>query len=171
VHLFNLNLLGNNCIFTFFRPVVKKEEGGTVSDRFKDDDYFFKPPSFINPRIKMKVDEKKVIDENKAIDEKEATEGNEFIEHDHEEHEYVFNSEYDYDPEYLVDDYETEKPKIITEQCGGILSEPFGRISSGKFPLPYENDQDCEWLIQAPEGTTVTINFLKFSLEKSKTCR
>ena len=101
VHLFNLELLGNNGIFTFFRPVVKKEEGGTVSDNFKDEDYFFKPPSFINPRIKMKIDEKKVIDENEATDE------NEFIEHDHEEHEYVFNSEYDYDPEYLVDDYET----------------------------------------------------------------
>ena len=93
----------------FFRPIVKKEEGGTVSDHFKDEDYFFKPPTFINPRIKMK------IDENKAIDEKEATDENEFIEHNHEEHEYVFNSEYDYDPEYLVDDYETEKPKIITE--------------------------------------------------------
>ena len=101
MHLFNLELLGNNGIFTFFRPVVKKEEGGTVSDNFKDEDYFFKPPSFINPRIKMKIDEKKVIDENEATDE------NEFIEHDHEEHEYVFNSEYDYDPEYLVDDYET----------------------------------------------------------------
>ena len=91
----------------FFRPVVKKEEGGTVSEHFKDEDYFFKPPSFINPRIKMKIDETNVIDENKAIDEKEATNENEFIEHDHEEHEYVFNSEYDYDPEYLVDDYET----------------------------------------------------------------
>ena len=107
MHLFNLELLGNNGIFTFFRPVVKKEEGGTVSDNFKDEDYFFKPPSFINPRIKMKIDEKKVIEENKTVDEKEATDENEFIEHDHEEHEYVFNSEYDYDPEYLVDDYET----------------------------------------------------------------
>ena len=87
----------------FFRPIVKKEEGGTVSEHFKDEDYFFKPPTFINPRIKMKIDENKAIDENK------------FIEHNHEEHEYVFNSEYDYDPEYLVDDYETEKPKIITE--------------------------------------------------------
>ena len=87
----------------FFRSIVKKEEGGTVSEHFKDEDYFFKPPTFINPRIKMKIDENKAIDENK------------FIEHNHEEHEYVFNSEYDYDPEYLVDDYETEKPKIITE--------------------------------------------------------
>ena len=100
------NLFG---LHFFFRPIVKKEEGGTVSEHFKDEDYFFKPPTFINPRIKMK------IDENKAIDEKEATDENEFIEHNHEEHEYVFNSEYDYDPEYLVDDYETEKPKIITE--------------------------------------------------------
>ena len=104
MHLFNLELLCNNCIFTFFRSVVKKEEGGTVSEHFKDEDFFFKPPSFINPRIKMKIDENKVIDENQAIEEKGATE---FIEHDHEEHEYVFNSEYDYDPEYLVDDYET----------------------------------------------------------------
>ena len=94
------NLFG---LHFFFRPIVKKEEGGTVSEHFKDEDYFFKPPTFINPRIKMKIDENKAIDENK------------FIEHNHEEHEYVFNSEYDYDPEYLVDDYETEKPKIITE--------------------------------------------------------
>merc|ERR1719228_993124 len=95
--------------------------------------------------------------------------------HKHVEHEYVLNTDYEYD-EYKDDDEVASesktKTKHDTEQpCGGILSEPFGRISSGKFPLPYENDCDCEWLIQAPKGTTITINFLKFSLEKSEKCR
>ena len=57
------------------------------------------------------------------------------------------------------------------QHCGGILSGPYGRISSGSFPLPYQNDQDCEWLIESPKGTRITLNFLKFSLEKSEKCR
>merc|ERR1712223_2092006 len=53
--------------------------------------------------------------------------------------------------------------------CGGTLTDPSGIISSPGFPLPYSNNVDCTWLIQAPPGSTIEIEFMSFDIEKSGT--
>ena len=65
----------------------------------------------------------------------------------------------------------------VCEVCGGVYVERSGNISSPYYPDPYPNDKQCVYVIRQPEGSTITLTFLRFSLEASyphgpnSTCR
>ena len=41
----------------------------------------------------------------------------------------------------------------------------------GNTGAEYENDMDCEWIIQASAGTTITFTFTYFDIELGSSCR
>ncbi|XP_066263228.1 exoskeleton protein RP43-like [Branchiostoma lanceolatum] len=49
--------------------------------------------------------------------------------------------------------------------CGGTLTAPEGSVSSPNYPSDYGNNENCEWIITAPEGSTVRLTFDSFNLE------
>nr|BAB60718.1 proacrosin [Halocynthia roretzi] len=53
--------------------------------------------------------------------------------------------------------------------CGGIreLLTDHGEFSSKHYPNYYDADSNCEWLITAPTGKTIELNFLSFRLAGS----
>lgn len=56
--------------------------------------------------------------------------------------------------------------------CGGILTEPNGRVQS---PDPdndglYEADVHCYWIVIAPEGKIIELNFTFVSLWSYEIC-
>ncbi|XP_026521487.1 CUB domain-containing protein 2 [Notechis scutatus] len=55
-------------------------------------------------------------------------------------------------------------------KCGGLLSAPYGNISSPNFPGLYPYDIDCTWLIVATEGSSVLLTFQHFDLEYHDNC-
>uniref|UniRef100_A0A8D2Q321 CUB domain containing protein 2 n=1 Tax=Varanus komodoensis TaxID=61221 RepID=A0A8D2Q321_VARKO len=55
-------------------------------------------------------------------------------------------------------------------KCGGILSAPFGNVSSPNFPGLYPYDTDCVWLIVVTEGSSVLLTFHHFDLEYHDNC-
>ena len=56
--------------------------------------------------------------------------------------------------------------------CGGHLSaydDPTQLFSHAKFgDVNYENKEDCDWIIEAPEGKNVHLQFTMFELEDEK---
>ena len=58
--------------------------------------------------------------------------------------------------------------------CGGHLSadeEPTQLFSHAKFAdVNYDNKEDCDWIIEAPQGQNVQLNFLTFALEDEQDC-
>ncbi|XP_019353396.2 cubilin [Alligator mississippiensis] len=59
----------------------------------------------------------------------------------------------------------------IFESCGGIQTGENGVISSPNYPEPYNNFNHCSWLLVAPEGQTITLNFTAFHVEQHSVCR
>ncbi|NWX82451.1 CUBN protein, partial [Nothoprocta pentlandii] len=57
------------------------------------------------------------------------------------------------------------------EACGGIQSGESGVISSPNYPEPYSNLNRCSWLLEAPEGQTITLTFTAFHLESHSLCK
>ncbi|NXY42567.1 CUBN protein, partial [Ceuthmochares aereus] len=57
------------------------------------------------------------------------------------------------------------------EACGGIQSGERGVISSPNYPEPYSNLNRCSWLLEAPEGETITLNFTAFHVENHVLCK
>ncbi|XP_010219070.1 PREDICTED: cubilin-like, partial [Tinamus guttatus] len=57
------------------------------------------------------------------------------------------------------------------EACGGIQSGEGGVISSPNYPEPYSNLNRCSWLLEAPEGETITLTFTAFHLESHSLCK
>ncbi|KAH3857059.1 hypothetical protein DPMN_099656 [Dreissena polymorpha] len=55
-------------------------------------------------------------------------------------------------------------------ECGGVLTDPFGVITSPYFPSHYSNDVECTWIINAPEGYQINVNFTDFALEDDSNC-
>ncbi|XP_052251794.1 uncharacterized protein LOC127858626 isoform X2 [Dreissena polymorpha] len=55
--------------------------------------------------------------------------------------------------------------------CGGVLTDPFGVITSPNFPSNYSNKVQCIWIINAPEGYQINVNFTNFALEVHSDCR
>ena len=45
-----------------------------------------------------------------------------------------------------------------------------GNLTSANYPNPYYSNTADSWLITAPEGQKVTLNFVDFSLEEDKHC-
>ena len=58
--------------------------------------------------------------------------------------------------------------------CGGHLSAdeaPRQLFSHAKFgDINYDNKEDCDWIIEAPHGKNVHLNFLTFELEDEQDC-
>ncbi|XP_062489682.1 cubilin isoform X1 [Pezoporus occidentalis] len=57
------------------------------------------------------------------------------------------------------------------EACGGIQSGESGVISSPNYPEPYSNLNRCSWLLEAPEGETITLTFTAFHIENHSLCK
>ncbi|KAJ7373930.1 hypothetical protein OS493_009255 [Desmophyllum pertusum] len=55
------------------------------------------------------------------------------------------------------------------DNCGGVLTDPTGEITSPDYPKRYPNDVTCTWKI-SPETTHVNLTIEDFALESSKTC-
>lgn len=54
--------------------------------------------------------------------------------------------------------------------CGGIQTGENGVISSPNYPNLYSRWTQCSWLLEAPEGHTITLTFSDFSVENHPTC-
>ncbi|KAH3692190.1 hypothetical protein DPMN_191546 [Dreissena polymorpha] len=56
------------------------------------------------------------------------------------------------------------------EKCGGVLTDPFGVITSHNFPSYYNSKVHCTWVINAPEGCWINGKFTDFALEYHSNC-
>ena len=54
--------------------------------------------------------------------------------------------------------------------CGGVITQDGAVIKSPNHPNNYDNNADCEWVVQYPAGKKVSLNFAAFSLEGHNTC-
>ncbi|XP_024214976.1 cubilin [Halyomorpha halys] len=59
---------------------------------------------------------------------------------------------------------------IVDINCGGILTEKTGTVSSPEYPEHYPMNHTCTWLISSPPGTIIQLTWLSFNLEKSFNC-
>ncbi|XP_063636066.1 cubilin-like [Cydia splendana] len=53
--------------------------------------------------------------------------------------------------------------------CGGILYKSYGSVSSDINPMSDE-EMECEWLLQAPLGRSISITFLNIYLTETNNC-
>lgn len=60
--------------------------------------------------------------------------------------------------------------KYSFTECGGIQTGESGFISSPNFPSPYNPLTHCAWILEAPEGHTITLSIIHFNLEHHLTC-
>jgi len=51
--------------------------------------------------------------------------------------------------------------------CGGVYVASSGNITSPHYPDPYPNNKQCVYVIRQPEGSTITLTFLRFHVEAS----
>ncbi|XP_006894385.1 PREDICTED: cubilin-like [Elephantulus edwardii] len=54
--------------------------------------------------------------------------------------------------------------------CGGIQIGESGMISSPNYPAAYNSLTHCSWLLEAPQGHTITLTFNDFDIEPHTTC-
>ena len=50
--------------------------------------------------------------------------------------------------------------------CGGVLTQSIGIIQSPRYPNLYPSNANCQWTIQAPEGSAIVLQFQTFDLEE-----
>ncbi|XP_021476232.2 cubilin [Oncorhynchus mykiss] len=62
------------------------------------------------------------------------------------------------------------KAKYLFSECGGWQTGQGGVISSPAYPNLYPSPSRCTWLLEAPEGHTITLTFSYFNLEPHNTC-
>lgn len=55
----------------------------------------------------------------------------------------------------------------IFSGCGGKFTSLWGVIHSHNYPKNYENNDDCEWLIQVPGNHLINLTFTDFDVETS----
>ncbi|NXG41986.1 CUBN protein, partial [Psilopogon haemacephalus] len=76
---------------------------------------------------------------------------------------------------HFVSDGSTEDKGFLAhysfEACGGVQSGEGGVISSPNYPKPYNNLNHCSWLLEAPEGETITLTFTAFQVESHSLCK
>ena len=48
---------------------------------------------------------------------------------------------------------------LSANECGGELNGESGQLKSPNYPNDYGNNKDCEWVINVPAGSTVTLEF------------
>ncbi|XP_006159809.2 LOW QUALITY PROTEIN: cubilin [Tupaia chinensis] len=54
--------------------------------------------------------------------------------------------------------------------CGGIQVGESGVITSPNYPASYDSLTHCSWLLEAPEGHTITLTFTDFDIESHSAC-
>ncbi|XP_036315022.1 cubilin [Pipistrellus kuhlii] len=54
--------------------------------------------------------------------------------------------------------------------CGGIQIGESGVIASPNYPDLYDNLTHCAWLLEVPQGDTITLTFSDFDIESHITC-
>ncbi|NWR74432.1 CUBN protein, partial [Centropus unirufus] len=76
---------------------------------------------------------------------------------------------------HFVSDENTEDKGFLAhytfEACGGVQSGERGVISSPNYPAPYSSLNRCSWLLEAPEGETITLTFTAFHVENHVLCK
>ncbi|XP_056192710.1 cubilin [Falco biarmicus] len=76
---------------------------------------------------------------------------------------------------HFVSDENTEDKGFLAhytfEACGGVQSGGRGVISSPNYPEPYSALSRCSWLLEAPEGETITLAFTAFHVENHSLCK
>nr|XP_020016661.1 cubilin-like [Castor canadensis] len=54
--------------------------------------------------------------------------------------------------------------------CGGIQTGESGVITSPNYPAAYNSSAHCSWLLEAPQGHTITLTFSDFDIETHVSC-
>uniref|UniRef100_A0A669E0J6 Cubilin n=1 Tax=Oreochromis niloticus TaxID=8128 RepID=A0A669E0J6_ORENI len=62
------------------------------------------------------------------------------------------------------------KAKYLFSECGGWQTGDSGVLASPDYPNLYPSPSRCAWLLEAPEGHTITLTFTYFNLESHNTC-
>nr|XP_014268202.2 cubilin [Maylandia zebra] len=62
------------------------------------------------------------------------------------------------------------KAKYLFSECGGWQTGDGGVLASPGYPNLYPSPSRCAWLLEAPEGHTITLTFTYFNLESHNTC-
>ncbi|XP_066485218.1 cubilin [Tiliqua scincoides] len=76
--------------------------------------------------------------------------------------------------QFLSNDKNTDKGFSIyysSMACGGVQEAVSGVISSPNYPQPYNSSNHCSWHLVAPEGHTITLNFVAFAVESHRNCQ
>ncbi|GAB1597687.1 hypothetical protein Ahia01_000045300, partial [Argonauta hians] len=55
-------------------------------------------------------------------------------------------------------------------ECGGILSDEIGTITSPNYPNSYPNNIYCVWKIIGDEGRKINLTFVTIDVESSENC-
>ncbi|MGH0150723.1 UNVERIFIED_CONTAM: hypothetical protein FKN15_032572 [Acipenser sinensis] len=61
--------------------------------------------------------------------------------------------------------------KYVFTGCGGLQTGVSGVVASPSYPSPYDNVNRCAWLLEAPEGHTITLTFTYFDVEPHTECK
>uniref|UniRef100_A0A672HTS6 Cubilin (intrinsic factor-cobalamin receptor) n=1 Tax=Salarias fasciatus TaxID=181472 RepID=A0A672HTS6_SALFA len=62
------------------------------------------------------------------------------------------------------------KASYFFSECGGLQTGEGGLIASPRYPGNYPSPSRCAWLLEAPEGHTISLIFSYFNLEPHSTC-
>ncbi|XP_064190205.1 cubilin [Anguilla rostrata] len=62
------------------------------------------------------------------------------------------------------------KAKYSFTDCGGLQTGEGGVIASPGYPNNYPSPSRCAWLLEAPEGHTITLTFTYFQVEPHQQC-
>ncbi|KAM4688769.1 uncharacterized protein O3C94_006904 isoform 2-T2 [Discoglossus pictus] len=62
----------------------------------------------------------------------------------------------------------TNKP---LDSCGGVVKGNTGQFQSPGFPQSYESDMNCTWILEAPLGYYIILDFKSLVLEEHRNCQ
>ena len=58
----------------------------------------------------------------------------------------------------------------ISGSCPGTYDQVKNKITSPNYPYNYNDNQRCNWTIEAPYGKVVVLTFESFALENHSSC-
>jgi len=80
----------------------------------------------------------------------------------------IFVSDYSYNMQGFTANY-TSTGSAYCLGTTNLNTSDYGTFTDGSGGNNYCNNQDCKWLIQPPQATSVTLNFTAFDLEDAST--
>ena len=60
--------------------------------------------------------------------------------------------------------------KALEPTCGGLVTAPFGTITSPGYPGPYPARRTCVWRLRLLPGSTINFSFAALDIESSTNC-